>query len=147
MSLFLYILAITMDNASTNNVLARTLEPLLMKRYEIPFKPENSRIGCLAHDCNLIVQAMLHVLDEAPSSDEIDHFEDNKMYPTHYDPSEDPDHVAREAEDYTAIDRTVVRAEEDEIEALVALCEETGPEAQLSAIKKVCFRSILPITH
>ena len=74
-SICLYFISLTMDNASPNDVLARTLRVLLLKRYGIHFTPENGQIRCLAHVVNLIVQKILHELFEADDPALQDYYE------------------------------------------------------------------------
>lgn len=81
----LYIIAMVMDNASPNDVCARTLTHLLWARYHIGFHEDNHRIRCMAHVINLIVQAILHALDEADDPTASDHFELHKNEPIHLD--------------------------------------------------------------
>nr|VWP01860.1 Putative branched-chain-amino-acid aminotransferase TOXF (EC [Ganoderma boninense] len=75
-----------MDNASMNDVLARTLRLLLLKHCGIHFTPENGQIHCLTHVVNLIVQKILHELFEADDPTLHDYYElFNKHLPIHYD--------------------------------------------------------------
>ena len=88
-----------MDNASTNDVLARTLGILLLKRYKIHFSPENGQIHCLAHVVNLIVQKILHELFEADDPALQDYYDlYNKHLPFHFDPDTDEENQRFQAE-------------------------------------------------
>ncbi|CDO77912.1 hypothetical protein BN946_scf184727.g1, partial [Trametes cinnabarina] len=81
-----YFVSLTMDNASANDVLARTVGLLLLKRYGIHFTPENGRIRCIAHVVNLVVQKILSKLFEADDPVLADYYELwNKHLPFHYD--------------------------------------------------------------
>ncbi|KAF5332340.1 hypothetical protein D9758_017443 [Tetrapyrgos nigripes] len=96
----LHFLAIVMDNASACDSMAKFLQELLNRRYEdLHVHVENSRIRCLAHVVNLIVQAMLKVLEEAESSDDVDYYLLHKDQPIHYDEDEDEELKAMEAEE------------------------------------------------
>ncbi len=92
-----------MDNASPNDVLARTLARLLLKRYNIHFAPENAQIRCLAHVVNLVVQKILSELlgVDDPALD--DYYELWKHLPIHFDV---------EAEDQADADAEEERAKE-----------------------------------
>ena len=87
----LHISAITMDNATTNDVLTRTLGRLLLQQYKIPFETKNAQIRCLAHVVNLTVQKILSTLDEADDPKKNDYFILNKFMEVHYNPDEDED--------------------------------------------------------
>ncbi|KAF7794640.1 hypothetical protein EIP86_005777, partial [Pleurotus ostreatoroseus] len=88
-----------MDNASVNDVLARTLGFLLLKRYGIHFDPQNGQIHCIAHVVNLVVQKMLNKLEEAVDPNVDDYYERNKHVPFHYDPETDEDQKALDEEE------------------------------------------------
>ncbi|GJF00443.1 hypothetical protein PsYK624_167310 [Phanerochaete sordida] len=90
--------SITMDNASSNDVLARTLAALLLKRYGIQFSPENGQIRCIAHVVNLVVQQILHTLAEADDPALEDYYESYKHEPFHYDLEDDDEQKALEQE-------------------------------------------------
>ncbi|EKM48650.1 uncharacterized protein PHACADRAFT_108524 [Phanerochaete carnosa HHB-10118-sp] len=80
--------------------MARTLALLLLKRYSIHFNPENGQIRCIAHVVNLVVQKILHELSEADDPALRDYYEEfAKHEPFHYNPEEDGDLKALEAED------------------------------------------------
>ena len=78
-----------MDNASANDVLARTLARLLLQRYGIKFETKNAQIRCLAHVVNLVVQKILSALDEAEDPTDEDYYVLNKFMDFHYDPADD----------------------------------------------------------
>ncbi len=86
-----------MDNASTNDVLARTLARLLLKRYNIHFTPQNGQIRCLAHVVNLVVQKLLSELLGADDPALDDYYELWKHLPIHFDVEEE-DRAEAEAE-------------------------------------------------
>ena len=117
-----------MDNASTCNVLAKTLSTLLRDRYHIHFHYDNGRVRCLAHTINLIVQAFLNSLSEADHPDVLDNFLTNKREPIHYDPDSDPDVRALEDEE----EKSKINEEDDQADSDVS-----GDTEQLSAVKKV----------
>lgn len=126
-----------MDNASANDVFARTLSPLLQQLYGIHFVPENGQIRCLAHVVNLVVQTFLKHLDEVPDSpQDDDYYEQNKSAPFHYNPDDDEELCAMESEDARKNDEdAVVDAMEEELRNVIPndICTET------SAVKKVTF--------
>ena len=74
-----------MDNASTNDVLARTLARLLLKRYNITFAPQNAQIRCLAHVVNLVVQKIFSELLGVSDPALDDYYELWKHLPVHFD--------------------------------------------------------------
>lgn len=83
-------ISITMDNAATNDVLARTLATLLLQRYNLHFVPQNGQIRCLAHVVNLVVQQMLSELLDVDNPDISDYYHElNKHEPFHYNPEND----------------------------------------------------------
>ncbi|KAF5335248.1 hypothetical protein D9758_017381 [Tetrapyrgos nigripes] len=95
-----FFLAIVMDNASACDSMAKFLQKLLNRRYQdLQVHVENSRIWCLAHVINLIVQAILKVLEEAESSDDVDYYLLHKDQPIHYDENDDEELKAMEAEE------------------------------------------------
>lgn len=124
-----------MDNASANDVLARTLSPLLQQRYGIHFVPENGQIRCLAHVANLVVQVLLKHLDEVPDDpQDDDYYEQSKGSPFHYDPDDDDELRGMESEE-------AMREDESAVPKALAtkgteICQET------SAVKKVCLVSL-----
>ncbi|KAH9855327.1 hypothetical protein C2E23DRAFT_724823, partial [Lenzites betulinus] len=90
---------LTMDNASANDVLARTLVQLLLKRYGLHFNCENARIRCIAHVVNLVVQKILSELAEADDPALADYYELwNKHLPFHYDPESDEENEQLDTE-------------------------------------------------
>ncbi|KAF5372081.1 hypothetical protein D9758_005095 [Tetrapyrgos nigripes] len=102
---------IVMDNASACDSMAKFLQKLLNRRYQdLQVHVENSRIQCLAHVINLIVQAILKVLEEAESSDDVDYYLLHKDQPIHYDENDDEELKAMEAEE----DNTEAGGEGDE---------------------------------
>lgn len=117
----IHFLALTMDNVSSNDVLARTLGQLLTK-YDVEFDPVNGQIRCMPHVINLVVQKILSVLCDAQvSSDSVadpdveDYHPTTKRYPVHYDPSEDADLAALEEEyDHKNTDSVQEKEDSDE---------------------------------
>lgn len=88
-----------MDNASANDVLARTLAQLLLKRYGIHFNCENARVRCIAHVVNLVVQQILSELSEADDPALADYYALwNKHLPFHYDVDADDENCQFDAE-------------------------------------------------
>ncbi|KAJ6558728.1 hypothetical protein B0H10DRAFT_1650243, partial [Mycena sp. CBHHK59/15] len=69
LTMLVYLIAVTLDNAAPNDVLIRTLSRLLQEKFDLQFIPDNSQIRCLAHVVNLIVQKILATLDEASDPD------------------------------------------------------------------------------
>src|ERR1700754_1680076 len=63
-----------MDNASVCDSMARAVAVFLKQKYDISFRPENSRIRCMAHILNLVVQAFLSGLGDAEDPDQNDYY-------------------------------------------------------------------------
>lgn len=128
-----------MDNASTNDVLARTLGILLLKRYGIQFSPENGQIRCLAHVVNLVVQKILSELDEADDPALRDYYEANKHLPIHYDPNEDEEIQAfhNEADENVESDSEDDGDEEEEEDLEDDLLNDPNQPGARTAVKKV----------
>ena len=97
-----YFISLTTDNASINDVLIRTAARCLLARYGIPWNPD-MQIRCIAHIVNLIVQAILHGVDEADDPSLVDYFELHKDEPIHYDPAVSPEQKQMEEEPEYAI--------------------------------------------
>ncbi|TBU60094.1 hypothetical protein BD310DRAFT_966638 [Dichomitus squalens] len=92
-----------MDNASVNDVLARKLAQLLLKRYQVSFAPENAQIHCVAHVVNLIVQKILSNVLDIDDPALADYYElYNKHLPIHYDLADDEDLKQWETEGSTS---------------------------------------------
>ena len=94
----LYMISLTTDNASVNDVIIEVTGQIILQKYNVPYTPD-MHIRCIAHVVNLIVQAFLAAMDEADSPDDIDYFLLHKESPIHYDPDDDEDHIAMESED------------------------------------------------
>lgn len=125
-----YFIALTMDNASTNNVLARTLASLLFQRYGVHFTPENGQIRCMAHVINLIVQKILsRLVSGVDDPDAYDYYLANKFLPFHYDPGEEL--IDLEAEGVAERDEKICEADPAEV-------VDEPIEPGLSAVQKVC---------
>ncbi|KAH9912012.1 ribonuclease H-like domain-containing protein [Fomitopsis serialis] len=110
-----------MDNASTNDVLARTLTGLLLEKYGIHFSPENGQIRCLAHVVNLVVQKILASIIDAEDPDENDWYLLHKFLPFHYDLEDDDELNAMEEEEAAAMD-----------EKLADLCSDEDKDTPIS---------------
>ncbi len=114
-----------MDNASANDVLARTLAQLLLKRYGIHFNCENARIRCIAHVINLVVQQILSELSEADNPALADYYKLwNKHLPFHYEPDDDDENCQFSAEAQAASESS-----EDVIDIDDASAAGSGSEA------------------
>src|ERR1700754_1876925 len=101
-----------MDNASVCDAMARVMAKFLNQKYEIEFKPENSRICCFAHILNLIVQTFLYGLGEAEDPDNIDYYHVHKHEAIHCT-AEDLEEGFEEAMEENGND------EAEELEALI----------------------------
>ncbi|KAJ7796917.1 hypothetical protein B0H14DRAFT_2619494 [Mycena olivaceomarginata] len=73
---------LALDNASANNVLLQALAWLLMSKFDIQFVPANSKIRCIAHVVNLVVQRLLAALDDAEDPDTADVASRTKIVPS-----------------------------------------------------------------
>ncbi|TFY51128.1 hypothetical protein EVJ58_g10725 [Rhodofomes roseus] len=126
--------ALTMDNATTNDVLARTLSGLLMQRYGIHFSPENGQIRCLAHVVNLVVQKMLASLIDEDDPDDNDWYLLHKFLPFHYDIEDDDEVNAMEAAEAAETDNKAADLfpDEEKDEPIV-----TDSEKPLNAVDKL----------
>ncbi|TFY60202.1 hypothetical protein EVJ58_g5298, partial [Rhodofomes roseus] len=124
--------ALTMDNAATNDVLARTLAGLLMEKYSIHFSPENGQIRCLAHVANLVVQKILASLIDEDDPDVNDWYLLHKFLPFHYDLDSDDEVVNMEAvENVAADERDAELAPDEEKDVPI------DPEERLNAVQKL----------
>jgi hypothetical protein len=112
-------IALTMDNASVNDVIARSVGTFLMQNLGIHFTPESSQIHCVAHVVNLVVQS-----DEADDPENVDYF--NKDLPVHYDPTDDA--VQQEMENEKVGEDEMLDTDDDDGE---------GYDESMSALKKV----------
>lgn len=145
MPVFLYFQSLTLDNASADDVLCRTLSPLLEQRYQIHFVPENGQIRCLAHVVNLVVQTFLKHLDEVQDDPEVnDYYDQNKSVPFHYDPEEDDELCAFESEEAMEEDERVAA---DIVEALDAAENRDGACEETSVVKKVTVPYPITLRH
>lgn len=101
-------MAMTTDNATTNDNIFRNVSRYLLSLYDIP-EHRDRQIRCLAHVINLVVQAILAGLNEADAQaedpkDELlnddlnDYYLSNKDHSIHYDVSTDPVQEELEAE-------------------------------------------------
>ncbi|KAF7340416.1 Dimer-Tnp-hAT domain-containing protein [Mycena venus] len=127
-----YLLTLSLDNASKNDVLIRALSDILRQGFNIQWAPENSQIHCIAHVVNLVVQKSLATLDEAHDREEQDYCVPNKDLPFHYDPDSDPELTALEKEQFEK-EHYATTDEDSEIGLITAL----KPEFEtLSAVGK-----------
>jgi hypothetical protein len=94
----LYMISLTTDNASVNDVIIEVTGQIILEKYNVPYTPD-MHIRWIAHVVNLIVQAFLAEMDKADSPDDMDYFLLHKESPIHYDPDDDEDHIAMESED------------------------------------------------
>ncbi|KDR65759.1 hypothetical protein GALMADRAFT_1362644 [Galerina marginata CBS 339.88] len=135
----IYLKAITIDNAKTNDILIHTLSHLLVQKYDIQFVPGNAHIHCLAHMVNLVIQKILSVLDEADNPDDNDYFEQfMKNLPIHYDP--DKDEALKEFEDKDLLLAVDSDDKDSDKDLLAVPAPEDGEEpilVNLSALKKL----------
>ncbi|KAJ3513785.1 hypothetical protein NLJ89_g2755 [Agrocybe chaxingu] len=81
------------------NVIVNTASHYLRTRYGIEPTPD-VHIRCTAHVINLVVQAFLFALDEAPDPDDNDQYADIQDYPIHYNVEQDEVQEALEAEEF-----------------------------------------------
>lgn len=107
----LYMISLTTDNVSVNDVIIDVARQIILQKYNIPYTSD-MHIWCIAHVVNLIVQAFLASMDEADSPDEVDYFLLHKESPIHYDPDDNKDHIAMESKD---IDLEAMDIDEDEV--------------------------------
>lgn len=68
-----------------NDTMANTIAQLVNAKYSLSVDEENFQGRCLAHILNLIVQAMLCILKEAPDPDVEDHYVLHRKDPIFYD--------------------------------------------------------------
>ena len=120
-----------MDNATVNDVLARTLTGLLMQKYGIHFSPENGQIRCLAHVVNLVVQKILASLIDADDLDDNDWYLLHKFLPFHYEVDDDEELNAMEDGETVAGDEKAASEASEEEK------DEPVPDEPLNAVQKV----------
>ncbi|KAG8940951.1 hypothetical protein FRC04_004865 [Tulasnella sp. 424] len=101
-----------MDNATSNDVLARSLATLLVK-YDVQFDSKSGQIRCLPHVINLVVQQILSKLSSSDVADPDvdDYYNEAKKHSVHYDPNNDPD--VQELEDEYQDDENGVNSRTD----------------------------------
>ncbi|CAA7264626.1 unnamed protein product [Cyclocybe aegerita] len=109
-------MALMTANASVNDVLVKTVARYILARYTIPYTPD-MHVRCVAHIINLVVQAFLAGLDEAPDPDEEDLFDVIEDYLIHYDVEKDEVHKAMEDEivDTEELKKKDIQIDEDEV--------------------------------
>jgi len=116
-----YFISMTTDNASVNDVIVQTAARCLLERYDIP-PTDDMHIRCIAHVINLVVQAFLAALDEAPDPDIHDLFDDAQDFPLHYDVGVDDAQIELEAEvineDELMDDDELLHIFEDDLDSL-----------------------------
>jgi hypothetical protein len=94
-----------MDNASPNDVLAQTLVKLLKERYALELDIEHLHGRCIAHIINLVVQALLHGMDDAFEDPDItDYFLTDPDAPLNYTAEDDPELQLMEGAEAAAAD-------------------------------------------
>ncbi|KZW00764.1 hypothetical protein EXIGLDRAFT_603806 [Exidia glandulosa HHB12029] len=71
--------------------MAKTAAELILKKYGIHLHVDNSRIRCMPHVVNIVVQKILSTLNEADDPDVIGYFKTDGDGPIHYDPATDPE--------------------------------------------------------
>ncbi|KAH8993544.1 hypothetical protein EDB86DRAFT_2805510, partial [Lactarius hatsudake] len=92
--------SLTLDNVSSNTVLACVIGHKLQEHYGAPFHPDNLHICCLAHVVNIVIQKILSVAKEADDPEIQDYYEClNKQFPVHYNLREDEELQDFENED------------------------------------------------
>jgi hypothetical protein len=97
--IFLHAESLTLDNVSSNDVLARVIGRLMNARHQNAFHVDNAQIHCMAHVVNLVAQKILAVAEEVDDPDLKDYYEQfNKHLSVHYDADKDDDQRALEAE-------------------------------------------------
>ena len=163
----LYILATVMDNASTNDVMARSLAHLLWTRYHLNYNAEDHRIRCMGHVINLVAQAMLFSIEEADDPEVNDYFEIHKFEPIHLNDELaeklygvlDKESEAGSSSEVSEIEKMDDNSDEEEewsddelAELLEAVESKESADANVreqsaSAIKKVCLSKLLQKTH
>lgn len=130
-----YFIALTMDNASANTVLARTLSGLLMERYGIHFSPENGQIRCLAHVVNLVVQQILSALINADDPTVNDWYLLHKFLPFHYDVEGDEELRALEDDEMAETDEKLTElCQDEEKDEALNLDEISNPVQKVESI-------------
>lgn len=148
-------MAISMDNASANDVMMRNINCLLSKRYSLDLKDNDCQVRCLAHVVSLIVQSGLSALKEADNPDIYDYYEKiHRKDPIHYDdeaenPEEEEEEGVGDGEEAAAQTEDTEEAAEREIEEMAELLrtsrvEDSRDEASTShrkftPLQKVCM--------
>ncbi|KAG8917399.1 hypothetical protein FRC00_013672, partial [Tulasnella sp. 408] len=97
-----------MDNATSNDVLARSLATLLIK-HDVEFDAKSGQIRCLPHVINLVFQWILSKLSSGDVADPDinDYYEEAKTHSVHYDPNNNPD-VQEMEEDFVILSEKIV---------------------------------------
>lgn len=147
-----YFMAMTMDNASTNNEIFRNVSKYLLSLYDINEHPDR-HMRCIAHVINLVAQAILSGLKEVESCDDVDETSNDdstdtylkhKSDPIHYDVSKDPDQIEMEAQRDSDLTAPLVDDEFDRILGIDfdEVQEEISKLGLTSALKKVSILNL-----
>ena len=145
-----------MDNASSNDVMARSLSHLLWDRYHVDYDANEQRIRCMGHVINLVAQAMLFAIQEAENPEVNDYFEIHKYEPIHLgdelaeklygvlDKESEAAEVMETEKGDDNSDEEEEWSDEDIAELLEAVeskesADANAREQSASAIKKVCY--------
>ncbi|CAK5262315.1 unnamed protein product [Mycena citricolor] len=132
-------MTLTLDGASVNDTLCAGLARILAEKFDIQFGPANSRIFCLAHVVNLVVQKILNVFNEADDPDLEDYHNHSKSFPVHYNAEDDPSLTELEAE--PAPDGPVDTAEEDaDVDMMNEMADELRALSALRRLRFVCIK-------
>jgi hypothetical protein len=106
-----------MDNASSNDVLVRTLAAGLKERYDMDVDVKSLQGRCIAHVVNLVVQKLLHSMNVVPDDpDHLDYFAADIDAPLHYSMEDDLEIMAMETPEAAKADEEAGDAEDDELE-------------------------------
>ncbi|KAF7372567.1 hypothetical protein MVEN_00119300 [Mycena venus] len=106
---------------------------------DIQFVPANSRIRCLAHVVNLVVQKILAALGDTVDPDTTDDYLPNKDVPFHYDPDNDPVLQELEQEVFTNDDDSSAD-EYDEAILLAGLASEFKKMTPLQKLRTIATK-------
>lgn len=113
-------------------MLVATVSQILLAKYGTPLMP-NLHVHCICHVINLVVQAILAAIRDAPDPDNVDHYLLNKEQPFHLDIEVDPDQVALDNEEFEDDEDEVVEPE------YIILEEEEKVKVTKGPLSKVCL--------